>query len=187
MAKQKILDLDLLNGLAKIFRSKGYDGANLSELSIATNLKKASLYHRFPDGKQEMAETVLIHIEEWVDKHIFEPLENKEILPQKRLQSALVEIYKSYNGGKDNCIFRSLSLDSGNELFQERIGIGIKKWIHAFEKFGLTLNFTEEKAHKYALQTLIEIQGSLVLTKGLNSTIFFEETLKRIENRYLKE
>ncbi len=186
MGKQKILDSDLLEGLAKVFRSKGYDGANLSELSIVTNLKKASLYHRFPDGKKEMAEAVLIHIEEWVDKNIFDPLENKKVSPKKRLKNALIEIYNSYNGGKDNCIFRALSLEPGSELFQEKIGIGIQKWISAFEKLGLALNFTEEKSHEYAVQTLIDIQGSLVLTKGLNSTKFFENALKGIESRYLE-
>jgi len=63
MRPQKVIDSDILKGLTKVFRSKGYEGANLSELAQATNLKKASLYHRFPGGKQEMAVTVLTHIE----------------------------------------------------------------------------------------------------------------------------
>ncbi len=43
MRPQKVLDKEILNGLTKIFRSRGYEGASLKELSDATGLKKASL------------------------------------------------------------------------------------------------------------------------------------------------
>ncbi|MEP1982729.1 MAG: helix-turn-helix domain-containing protein, partial [Maribacter dokdonensis] len=61
MRPQKVLDIEILTGLTKVFRSRGYEGASLKELSEATGLKKASLYHRFPNGKQEMADAVLQH------------------------------------------------------------------------------------------------------------------------------
>jgi len=58
MRPKKVLDETILKGLAEVFRSKGYEGASLKDLSEATGLKKASLYHRFPNGKSEMA---LVH------------------------------------------------------------------------------------------------------------------------------
>ena len=40
--------------LAEVFRERGYEGASLAALSEASGLGKASLYHFFPKGKEEM-------------------------------------------------------------------------------------------------------------------------------------
>jgi len=45
--------------LLAVFRENGYAGAYLSTLSAATGLQRASLYHRFPEGKPAMAAAVL--------------------------------------------------------------------------------------------------------------------------------
>lgn len=37
--------------LVKTFRQSGYEGTTLSQISQATGLGKASLYHHFPNGK----------------------------------------------------------------------------------------------------------------------------------------
>ena len=105
MRPQKVLDIEILAGLTKVFRSKGYEGASLNELAEATGLKKASLYHRFPGGKQEMAETVLNHIDQWVVTHVFGTLTNEEVSPQSRLKNGLTKIKELYNDGNETCIF----------------------------------------------------------------------------------
>jgi len=115
------------------------------------------------------------------------PLKNEDLTPKVRLENVLLAIHSSYNGGKDTCIFRALSLESGIKLFQQQIEKGMQKWITAFENYGLTLNMSKSKAHSLAIQTLIDIQGSLVVAKGINTTEVFENALKRIEKRYLTE
>jgi len=71
MRPPKVLTTEILVGLATVFRSRGYEGASLKELAEATGLKKASLYYRFPNGKQEMAEAVLNHIDDWVSRESY--------------------------------------------------------------------------------------------------------------------
>lgn len=51
---------EVIAQLTKVFRQYGYEGATLARLSEATGLGKASLYHHFPKGKEEMAAVVLI-------------------------------------------------------------------------------------------------------------------------------
>ena len=53
---------EVLDRLAQAFRENGYDGASIARLSEATGLGKASLYHYFKGGKQEMAAAVLGHV-----------------------------------------------------------------------------------------------------------------------------
>lgn len=187
MRPQKVLDTEILVGLAKVFRSKGYEGASLKELAEATGLKKASLYHRFPNGKKEMAEAVLYHIDNWVESNVFQALDNKEVPPQSRLENGITQIRKLYNGGKEVCIFRALSMQAGLDLFSEQINNGMNQWITAFHKVGMALGLTTPQAQANAVQTLIEIQGSLIVAKGVDDITVFEKTLKNIEKRYLDQ
>lgn len=186
MRPQKVLDNEILDGLSQVFRLKGYEGASLKDLSDATGLKKASLYHRFPNGKREMANAVLSHIEKWVDKEVFTELLNLENTPEIRLREGLNKVRILYNGGNETCIFRALSLQPGLELFLEEINNGMSKWISAFEHIGLSFGLTPTEAKNEATRTLIKIQGSLIVSKGLNNIDVFENALLEIENTYSK-
>ena len=185
MRPQKVQDTQIIASLVKSFRANGYEGASLAELAKSTGLKKASLYHRFPNGKEEMATTVLTHIEEWVDEHIFKVLLDESLTTEERIKNALIQIRNSYDNGKETCIFRALSIGQSLELFDLQIKNGMHKWITAFTKFGLAVGLSEVNANEMALNTLIKIQGSLIVTKGMNDLSIFDKTLKEIEANYL--
>lgn len=185
MRPQKLSEQEILTGLAGVFRSKGYEGASLADLAEATGLKKASLYHRFPNGKKQMAEAVFSYLGQSVEEHVFRTLHNTQDTPQIRLKKGLSQVRAFYDGGNEVCLFRALSMQAGLALFVEQIETGMKEWIAAFEEIGLALQFSPEVAKEHALQTLVDIQGSLILTKGLNNANIFDRTLENIEKRYL--
>lgn len=184
MADQKITDEQLLKGLSDTFRRVGYDGASLSRLAEATGLKKASLYHRFPGGKKEMAQAVLQHTSEWIKANIVDLLGTKED-PVQRLDKVLSNINKLYSGGKDACILRALSQGEGLELFQVQIKSSFYDWIKGFSKLASDFGIPESETEKIAEDVLIKIQGSLVLSVGSNNPGIFKRTLKEIKEMFM--
>src|SRR5690606_24002241 len=100
MRPQKALDKEVINGLTEVFCSKGYEGASLQDLAAASGLKKASLYHRFPDGKKEMADAVFLHLHDFIQQNVFDVLQDDNLKPEVRLQIALDNIAVLYDGGK---------------------------------------------------------------------------------------
>ena len=74
MVRQVTEKNDVIPLLGEIFREHGYSGTSLSEITRRTGLGKSSLYHFFPDGKQEMAEVVLDDVAAWFEKNVFKPL-----------------------------------------------------------------------------------------------------------------
>lgn len=185
MRPQKVDDQDMLQGLMSVLRAKGYDGASLMELADAAGLKKASLYHRFPGGKKEMTAAVLDYVSKWTAKHIYDVLVNESHPPKKRLSQALDHIRTLYKDGEAICIIRALSMDTGMALFGEQINTSLQQWITAFALLGKDLGLSPALAKKEAVQTLIEIQGSLVVSKGTGDTDVFDKTLKKIAKRYV--
>src|SRR3954467_4522965 len=93
---------DMLDRLMDLFREKGFDGASLSDISESTGLGKSSLYHHFPDGKEEMALQVLSHLEEQLEQALFEPMRSTDP-PARTLGHMLDAIDRFYDGGRKAC------------------------------------------------------------------------------------
>lgn len=186
MRPQKVLDQEVFIALTKVFRDRGFEGASLKEIAEATGLKKASLYHRFPEGKKQMAEAVFNYIDEWVEKNIFHSLIDVNLSPVERLNKGLENIKSLYDGGDESCIFRTLSMKVGMELFNHRISNGMKQWIFHFKELGLAFGQSQSESNTNAVQNLIDIQGSLIVSEGLQDLSVFLHALEKIKNKYCK-
>lgn len=185
MRPQKVENQSVINGLMSVLMAKGYEGATLNELADATGLKKASLYHRFPEGKKEIAAAVLTFVNEWVNENIYMLLTNKAISPIERLDKVLKNIDMLYDKGENSCIIRAMSLDASLEIFGEQVKETLQLWLNGFIELGISLGFTKDIATDKAYQTLINIQGSLVVSKGLGLTYAFDMALKNIKKSYV--
>lgn len=184
MRPQKIDDTALLGRLIDVFRSKGYEGSSLNDLAASAGLKKASLYHRFPGGKEEIVTAVLEHTITWGETHVEGILRDQTIPARQRLEKVIDNIDALYAQGTKTCILRALSMDTGIPALGDLIQVTLHNWVRGFKTLAEEIGFTSEVAHQKALQTLINIQGSLIISKGLNDTTIFNDTLDSIRNLY---
>lgn len=183
MANVKVETDVVLDRLMDVFRSVGYDGASMAALADATGLQKASLYHRFPGGKQEMAEAVLDHVSEWNQQQLTGVLYSS--LPaETRLTTALTAIYQLYEGGQVACILRALSHGTAAELFRERISAMFNQWIEAFAHLAQDFGLDPEPARRLGESTLIRVQGSLILAQTLRQPSLFTQALADIKTDF---
>ena len=134
-----------------------------------------------------MTAAVLTHLASWVDQHIYQVLADEEYPPEIRLSQAIDNIKKIYKNGEEICIFRALSMETGMALFGEQIKNGVTRWVEAFTRLGQALHMTAPAATQKAKQTFIDIQGSLVLAKAMDTTEPFEVILEEIKERYTKK
>jgi len=187
MRPQKVDHEHLMSGLMSVLRANGFEGTSMVAISEATGLKKASLYYRFPGGKKEMVEEVLNHVKSWSVKHISDVLTNKKNSPQKRLGVVLDNINILYDGGRRACILKAISTESGLPLFGTQIKEGFKLWIDAFTTLALDFGYEPQTAYNLAKESLVRIQGALILSKGLGDLSPFRESLESIEKSYLQK
>lgn len=183
MPPYKVSDSQLMQALLEVFRKEGYEGASMTLISRATGLKRSSLYHRFPEGKVQMAEEVLEFTGKWVVEHIIEVLAG-EGRPSMRLDLALKHITTLYEGGSKPCILRALLMGEETASLPVLVQKRIKSWINAFEGFGKEVGMTHKDAKETAYSSLVHVQGSLILSQALGTTQPFEDSLQNIRNLY---
>ena len=170
MARPQTTDDEaLLARLAEVFRQAGFAGASMERLAQETGLKKASLYHRFPGGKQQMAEQVLEASGRGFHAQVLAPLEGPGE-PRARLDAALAGLARFYAGGGRACLLNMLAprgLEDGP--FSARIKLSLERTIGAFAALAAEAGHPPDAARRRAARAVMLIQGSLVMARALGS------------------
>ncbi|KXX72587.1 TetR/AcrR family transcriptional regulator [Flammeovirga sp. SJP92] len=184
MRPQKINDEELIKSIFQSIRSKGFDGVSIRDLEKCSGLKKASLYHRFPNGKIEMTQKVMAFVADWVSQNILSFLKDQNLDIETRLDKALENISLFYNNGEYTCLFKALSLENSYSIFDKELEKGMTNWIGAWEQFGIDKGLDPILAKENAVKVMIQIQGALTVSKVMKKNEVFTQTLKNIAQLY---
>ncbi len=179
MRTPTIDDDQLLDRLTEVFRVHGYEGASLSRISEATGLQRASLYHRFPGGKEEMAEAVLRRADDWFISHILAPLSDDQP-PSQRVERMAKRLAHFYDSGEHSCLLDSLSLGDAEAALQCHVEQSFTAWLGAMTAVARAAGATAAVAKRQASDALVQIQGGLVFSRVTGDTRPFRRVLKNL-------
>lgn len=172
--------------LLHLFRQHGYDGATLAKISKATGLGKASLYHHFPGGKDEMVETVLDYLDCWMEQNILQKLKTPGD-PLARLQQMCDRLSEVYEGGNQPCLSAILLLGSARDVFHDRIQIIYKAWIDSIAHVLTESGINQILAQQRGENAVIAIQGALILSQGLNNPAPFQRMMQQLPQELCRD
>jgi TetR/AcrR family transcriptional regulator, lmrAB and yxaGH operons repressor len=170
MARPQLVDdAEVLGRLSQVFRDVGYEGASLALLSAATGLKKASLYHRFPGGKQQMAEEVIAGALGWYEANVMGPL-NAKGDPRARITTVAANLDDFHAQGQKACLFNMLAAPKSHDgPFTDAIRGAFEELVAAFTKVCRDAGCDAKTARWRAHRAVMMLQGALVVTRGLGS------------------
>ena len=176
---------ELLKKLSDVFRAVGYEGASLATLATAAGLQKASLYHRFPGGKEQMAGEVMGAAEKWLTEQILVPLKSSGPA-RARIHVMVRNLDEFYSGGRQACLLNMLSSPHGQTgPFARPIKKAFKAWVEALATVVSDAGFDETTAYSRAQRAIALFQGSLVLARGMGTTQPFQTCLANLEGELL--
>ncbi len=175
---------EVLVRLTRVFREVGYEAATLTRLSQATGLVRASLYHYFPGGKEEMAAAVLGRANAWLEERVLSPLAGPGA-PAERIEAMVAALDAFYAGGRDACLLDLLSQGDARDRFQSHVRAALERWSSAIATVIEEAGMPADIARRRGEDTIIQIQGALVVSRGLGSTEPFSRTLSELPARLL--
>ncbi|MBI3726093.1 TetR/AcrR family transcriptional regulator [bacterium] len=175
---------EALHRIADVFRRVGYEGASLSELSRATGLGRASLYHHFPGGKEEMAREVFRWLGEVIASEFVAPLAASG-RPRARLERWVEGVARIYAGGSKSCLLGAMVLGGGSEIFARELAEAFRAQLRALERLLVEAGANPAEARRRAENALGRIQGALVLGRGLQLPRHFRRVLAELPDELL--
>jgi AcrR family transcriptional regulator len=162
----------LLSRLCDTFRRHGYEGASMARIAAATGLGKASLYHYFPEGKQQMAAAVLDWDIAWFEANIFAPLRAVHP-PRQRIVSMLETLGAHYEKGQCACLTAIFAMTAERDLFEAALQDFHQRWQDALTQTLTDSGLARDIARRRAYDALERIQGALVLARGMKDEHLF--------------
>jgi len=184
MATAKLNDVELAERAADTFRLYGYEGTSLNRLAEATGLEKASLYYRFPGGKDAILMAAVQGVGAWFEANVFAPL--RQPCPLAHRVEAVVERLREYYGdGTKPCVLDTLSLRGGTPELQLALQGALAEWLRTFAAVAIEAGFATEEAQRRAEQAVIAIEGSLVLARVTGKRDLFLGALAELRSRLI--
>ncbi len=184
MATRKVNEDQLMRGLTQVFRTFGLEGASLTKLTEATGLQRASLYHRFPGGKEEMVVAVLQSTLALIQEQILDPL-NGPGSPRQRLEKMSRAVAQFYANGEKACLFDYFSIAPDSHPIREHVNKAMRYWLECLTKVACEAGIKKSDARRRAEDVTAAIQGSLVMARAMNDRRPFRRMVKELPDRLL--
>ncbi|MGH1493519.1 MAG: TetR/AcrR family transcriptional regulator [Acidimicrobiales bacterium] len=179
MRPASISDRNLLTALTEVVSRFGVEGASLTRLSEASGLKRASLYHRFPGGKDEIVDAVVDHTADRFGKAMKVAYADGD--PAERASELATAIGEYYAQGASSCLIIALSVSSDED--REGAARCVSGWSDALENIALDAGLSASQAHIAAVDAVAAIEGALVISATTGETDSFERALASLPRR----
>jgi AcrR family transcriptional regulator len=170
---------DLVAALDTVFRGRGYEGATLTELSRACGLSKASLYHHFPGGKEEMAHALLRRAVAELNQRAYRHLDRPA--PWHERLTGFIEGFSDYcEAGERNCLLAELAATAARGKFIDEIERQTQTWLHQLSSVFAETGISPKRARRRALELQSSLYGALVMARLSNDSKPFRQTIRRL-------
>lgn len=166
---------DVVPVLGEIFRRYGFEGTSIARATEHTKLGKGSLYHFFPGGKDEMAEAVLAHIQDWFETNVFTPLDDRS--PVEAIDTMFTAIDDYFRSGRRICLIGAFALENTRDRFAAAVNSYFTRWLAALSGALLRSGFAKDEAGRRAGHVIAGIQGGIVLARALDDPQHFSAML----------
>lgn len=182
MARMVAERSDAIASLAEVFREHGYEGASLALIGKATGLGKGSLYHFFPNGKEEMVRAVLAEIEQWFEDSVYSPLRDGDDA-NAAIAAMLDETAKYFRSGRRVCLVGALAVANTRDLFAQAIRDYFVAWVDALQAALVRQGRDAERARILSEDAVLAIQGAIVLSRALDDPAVFQRAIDQLHAR----
>lgn len=168
----------LVEQLRHVFHTYGYDGTSLSLISQATGLGKGSLYHHFPQGKQEMAAAVLQAKGVWFQNGL--NLLRQAGDPAYRLARFIAFITLSEQDKLEASTLDIYTMGNARALFGTDMSQAVQEWIAALSQLAQDAGIDRMVAEQRAISAIAKLEGARMLCRCLDDWQIFEQLQREL-------
>lgn len=162
----------LIEAASRLFRQHGYDGISLNDILKEVNIPKGSLYHHFPNGKEELAVEAIRHTKQivldMIDK-VFDQSEDPVACVQEHIHQLahLLKDAKDPVGLPIGTI--AAEKHATNEPIRSACQSAFEEWRELYSTKFIAAGYSEKQAKDCGIFILAAIEGGILLSLTMKS------------------
>jgi TetR/AcrR family transcriptional regulator, lmrAB and yxaGH operons repressor len=157
----------LVDTAALLFRRQGYAATGVNQILEAAHVNAGSLYHHFPDGKQELAAAVVDSVGGAIEKRLRKMLGSG--LPVSDIVDGWIDLMAAglSTDQRDGCPIEPIATESVNASQQVRDASAraFGGWCLAFADRLRADGWPSADADQTALAVIALVEGALILSR----------------------
>jgi TetR/AcrR family transcriptional repressor of lmrAB and yxaGH operons len=157
----------LVGTAALLFRRQGYAATGVNQILEAADVKAGSLYHHFPNGKQELAAAVVDTVGSEIERRLRTLLDSGA--PVADIVDGWIDLLASglVSDRRDGCPIEPIATESVNASPQVRDASAraFEGWCHAIADRLRADGWRDADATQTALAVIALIEGALILSR----------------------
>jgi TetR/AcrR family transcriptional regulator, lmrAB and yxaGH operons repressor len=157
----------LVDTAAVLFRRQGYAATGVNQILETADVKAGSLYHHFPDGKQELAAAVVDSVGAGIERRLREFLDSGA--PVADIVDGWIDLMASglSSDQRDGCPIEPIATESVNASPQVRDASAraFGGWCLAVADRLRADGWPNEDAEQIALAVIALLEGALILSR----------------------
>jgi TetR/AcrR family transcriptional repressor of lmrAB and yxaGH operons len=157
----------LVDTAAVLFRRQGYAATGVNQILDTADVKAGSLYHHFPDGKQELAAAVVDTVGAGIERQLRRFLDSE--LPVADIVDGWIQLMASglSSDQRDGCPVEPIATESVNAspLVRDASARAFGGWCLALTERLQADGWPEQDAEQTALAVIALIEGALILSR----------------------
>lgn len=166
MASKRSPKDQLIETASRLFRLRGYHGVGLKEIIEESGTAKGSLYHYFPEGKEQLAIAAIEHTKNFVSDKVQEDLAAAED-PIQAIQDHIQKLAEEFS--KDSVFGMPIGTIAGetyltNEPIRLACQAVFSEWQALYLEKLSQSGYSEKQAADYALVLIALVEGGILLS-----------------------
>lgn len=171
---------EIVKQLLDIFFRHGFNGSTLSLISATTGLGRASLYHHFPGGKEEMARAVLERADAWGEEFVTRIMADQSAPPKERLLQALKNMDEVHFEPDQLSPANALIIGESAPIYRSYIASRFLYLIDLLSELMQANGIPKKIAERRAWEFRILWEGALASSRVMNDMQIFRQLMQNM-------
>ncbi|HEY1421121.1 MAG TPA: TetR/AcrR family transcriptional regulator [Candidatus Dormibacteraeota bacterium] len=156
----------MIRSAASLIRSRGVNATSFSDVLADSGAPRGSIYHHFPDGKDQLADEAIA----WTSERVLAHLRAGSPSSPPEVLSRFIEMWRQVvvaSGGRAGCVVAGVAIDTWGEGSQlDLVRATFRSWVAALAEQLASVGVPSQRASAIATATLASMEGALILCRA---------------------
>jgi AcrR family transcriptional regulator len=157
----------MVRSAASLIRTRGLNATSFSEVLAESGAPRGSIYHHFPEGKEQLAEDAI----RWTSERVLAYLRAGTAVTATDVLKRFIAMWRQVvvtSGGSAGCVVAGVAIDTDATVAGQidLVRSTFRSWVKLLAEQLEAVGVPSDRAASIALATLAGMEGALILSRA---------------------
>ena len=158
---------DMVRSAASLIRTRGVSATSFSEVLADSGAPRGSIYHHFPNGKDQLAEDAI----RWTSERVLAHQRTCRATTAAGVLDCFIDMWRQVvvaSGGAAGCVVAGVAIDTvaADRARMDLVRTTFRSWVDLLAEQLTAAGVSDRRASRIAQATVAGMEGALILCRA---------------------